>query len=520
MKTKFIFNDVEHKVNLPISDSELLNLCGEFKPSFLNEENCKVLEVENKELNKVIANKNCNLYELNILSSLIENFTIVEKEKFDAYISSVTFESVGKAINISLNLDGFDLITDFKEIQKMGEKILYNKEEKISDEEFKILKDKYLMTSRGVLTRNDIELKSFYKKDKNKMFNEKQCKVILSIENKDIPNLYLPCSQLEVECLNRELKNDYNEMYTVNLENRNLNEKIYKFLNNYANVFSINDINETTKTVIPLSSETTNHLGNVINCLKIRNLDEIEIVKNNLNEFEYIENISSIRDYGIYMLKKEENIKLTEDLEQFINIEGYGKMKKDNYSIITEKGYLKYYGCNKELEDILNRVGINIENKELKETKIYFPIEVVDSENYDLANYEIEEYFDEILEHLENNISKLNLDEKRGLMKGYCYYDTINAKVLGYSINLEVINGEVMGGANVKLNEELTEKEVEKLKDEIEGEMSDGFGEMFEQRELKTDDGNKFYVRLWNENYWVAKTEEEFIFGEKRYSIR
>ena len=50
--------------------------------------------------------------------------------------------------------------------------------------------------------------------------------------------------------------------------------------------------------------------------------------------------------------------------------------------------------------------------------------------------------------------------------------------------------------------------------------MSDGFGEMFEQRELKTDDGNKFYVRLWNENYWVAKIEEELIFGEKRYSIR
>ncbi len=247
METKFIFNDVEHKVNLPISDSELLNLCGEFKPSFLNEENCKVLEVENKELNKVIANKNCNLYELNILSSLIENFSIVEKEKFEGYISSVIFESIGKVINISLNLDGFDLITDFKEIQKIGNKILYNKEEKILNEEFKNLKDKYLMTSRGVLTRNDIELKSFYRKDKNKMFNEKQCKVILSIENKDIPNLYLPCSQLEIECLNRELKNDYNKMYTVNLENRNLNEKIYKFLNNHANVFSINDINETIK---------------------------------------------------------------------------------------------------------------------------------------------------------------------------------------------------------------------------------------------------------------------------------
>lgn len=83
-----------------------------------------------------------------------------------------------------------------------------------------------------------------------------------------------------------------------------------------------------------------------------------------------------------------------------------------------------------------------------------------------------------------------------------------------------VVIGQVMGVANVKLNEELTEKEVEKLKNEIEGEMSDGFEEMFEQRELKTDDRNKFYVRLWNEKYWVAKTEEEFIFGEKRYSIR
>ena len=56
---------------------------------------------------------------------------------------------------------------------------------------------------------------------------------------------------------------------------------------------------------------------------------------------------------------------------------------------------------------------------------------------------------------------------------------------------------------------ELTPGELEKLKDYVTGQASDGWGEGFEQQEIDTDDCGKLYVSFYGAPNWSMKTEEE-----------
>lgn len=62
---------------------------------------------------------------------------------------------------------------------------------------------------------------------------------------------------------------------------------------------------------------------------------------------------------------------------------------------------------------------------------------------------------------------------------------------------MEEIGGKIYGKIDCYLNEELNTQELEKLRSAIRGQNSDGFGESFEQRAIKTDDGD-LYVSFWN----------------------
>ena len=60
----------------------------------------------------------------------------------------------------------------------------------------------------------------------------------------------------------------------------------------------------------------------------------------------------------------------------------------------------------------------------------------------------------------------------------------------------------------------MTEEEIKVLKDYWTGQMSDGWGEGFEQRPIDVEDG-EIYVSFWNSaDFWNVLTEEELMGGQ------
>lgn len=76
----------------------------------------------------------------------------------------------------------------------------------------------------------------------------------------------------------------------------------------------------------------------------------------------------------------------------------------------------------------------------------------------------------------------------------------VKAKILSAIPSVEIRNGELTGCTTVRLEAPLTETEMEDLQDYLKGQFSDGWGEGFEQQEIRTGDG-VLYVHFWEEPF-------------------
>ena len=99
-------------------------------------------------------------------------------------------------------------------------------------------------------------------------------------------------------------------------------------------------------------------------------------------------------------------------------------------------------------------------------------------------------------------------EEHRGLMIYYNEDSPVNEKVVSAFPSVEVRNGELVGVLNCRLTEPLTESEMAEFQDWWSGQASDGWGEGYEQQEIKTDEFDTIYVSFWNSSdSWQIEVE-------------
>lgn len=101
-------------------------------------------------------------------------------------------------------------------------------------------------------------------------------------------------------------------------------------------------------------------------------------------------------------------------------------------------------------------------------------------------------------------------------MEYYNNEKSVLEKVYSVVPSVTVLDGELMGMYTCHVYGELNDVELEELRDYLIGQSSDGVGEGFEQRGIKTDCGD-IYVSFWNDSdEWSLLTEEELEQQEEK----
>ncbi|MBR0596390.1 hypothetical protein [Sinanaerobacter chloroacetimidivorans] len=115
-------------------------------------------------------------------------------------------------------------------------------------------------------------------------------------------------------------------------------------------------------------------------------------------------------------------------------------------------------------------------------------------------------YEDKIFELIQHE--RLDSEGDRGLAV-YLHHDNLREKVYSMNPTVEVWQGKLWGVLELKSHGELSPAELESLTEEWCGQESDGWGEGFEQRPIKTNDG-ELYVSFWNagKNFSIKPEQE------------
>ena len=159
----------------------------------------------------------------------------------------------------------------------------------------------------------------------------------------------------------------------------------------------------------------------------------------------------------------------------------------------------------------------------LQTLKLYMPLTVMLYEQNqwgDLENDPVEIDSYDVLEHADSILAAIVKERRpeeaeRGLMKYYHKDDGVNQKVQSCVFTVEQAHNQLMGVAECRVKGELTTEEMELLKDYVSGQASDGFGEGFEQRPIKTSDG-EICVSLWSsDKNWSIMTQDELEQGQQ-----
>lgn len=124
----------------------------------------------------------------------------------------------------------------------------------------------------------------------------------------------------------------------------------------------------------------------------------------------------------------------------------------------------------------------------------------------ELDGYDFRAYEGEILTKIKQ--AEHSEEMERGLMHWYHEKDSVNEKIASMRPTVEVVDRQLVGVVECRVHGTLTPEELGLAEEYVTSQMSDGWGEGFEQREIQTSNG-ELYVSFWNSgSRWQICSQE------------
>lgn len=536
MNIKVKTQNIATDFTIPCKENHIKKLCQILD---IANDSHAVVKVESvymdERANNLFKDKVFPIDKLNYLAKRMDSFDKDELTTFYAVAYGEKIDNIDALVNLTFNTHCATVIDGFSDLESTGKKMYLTEQVGVTLEELNALdgtryfkermegNDTLSVTPYGIIYKNRNAYTQVYdgRHFPQYTWGPNMGTVTISKDGFD-EFLYFPFEDTELKKALERLDVQSMLECDIELESEYLTDKILSAIVEGEPIHDkLMQLSAFTKKYEALGPSEKDYLNDIVECLNPHSEKDIISIVDSLYEFEFFNGVHNAQDYGRYMICESGHFEYDENLEEYIDFERYGnhRIKLETGSFIDDAGYLLYHGYNRNLAEMLKEVGINIEERESQKLKFYMPLKGItyydENEYGDLyqAEFEIEihpeelvQYEYEILEALENNY--LPEEKERGLMEYYGDNDSVNAKIKYYEFSVEVVNGELMGVVIADLNAPLDEYEMSIFKQTVSGQASDGFGEGFEQREIRCN-GKDIYVSFWQSENWTLQTAEE-----------
>lgn len=484
-----------------------------------------------------LKDQTVSMDELNFLARRLDGMTEYEKRVVGVYSSETGIREMKQLINLTYSLQGLSLLTDLTDGNRVGLRLYLDRHLAISEEEkskmdfnayaqkiFSEGKCKFL--PHGILVDQGFQMEEVYN---GKTFPEyidrpDETVAVLSLENEagDKEYLYLPTDISAMDKVKKRLNiAAFAEGIVNGIENIRLPESILPSpedmcMSLQGDVQKLTLFNEMCQTVSCFDEAKMDWLAMAAGFVGTSEFTDITYIAKHLDEFEIHPQIHTDKEYGEFLVKEAGIFEIDEFLLPYIDYAGVARDKRQ--ATMADSGFIpegfvgtqraihEYQEYQGEFADLLEKNGIPCETFCLYSSLAGMMYQ--DGEEQEtLYRSELADYEEQIQKAIlkERHVE----EEPRGLMHYFDGNRQVAAKVISAFPRVQNIRGELFGVLECSICQPLTQNEIYELKNFWDGQMSDGWGEGFEQRPIYTQEG-ELYVSFWTqERHWGVMTEEE-----------
>lgn len=474
--------------------------------------------------------------ELNFLARRLDGMTEYEKRVVGVYSSETGIREMKQLINLTYSLQGLSLLTDLTDGNRVGLRLYLDRHLAISEEKSKMDFNAYAQKifsegkckflPHGILVDQGFQMEEVYN---GKTFPEyidrpDETVSVLSLENEagDKEYLYLPTDISAMDKVKKRLNiAAFAEGIVNGIENIRLPESILPSpedmcMSLQGDVQKLTLFNEMCQTVSCFDEAKMDRLAMAAGFVGTSEFTDITYIAKHLDEFEIHPQIHTDKEYGEFLVKEAGMFEVDELLLPHIDYAGVARDKRQ--ATMADSGFIpegfvgtqraihEYQEYQGEFADLLEKNGIPCETFCLYSSLAGMMYQ--DGEEQEtLYRSELADYEEQIQKAILK--AKHVEAEPRGLMHYFDGNRQVAAKVISAFPKVQNIRGELFGVLECSICQPLTQNEIYELKNFWDGQMSDGWGEGFEQRPIYTQEG-ELYVSFWTqERHWGVMTEEE-----------
>lgn len=267
--------------------------------------------------------------------------------------------------------------------------------------------------------------------------------------------------------------------------------------------YNLERLNQLALQINKMSNRDAAIFSGALDMESVNGLEDVMRIANNLQNYELFPDVTTPRELGIYLVESC-NVDIHKSAWPYLDYERVAaEYESNNGGAYTNLGYVV------RSDDTPTQTI----SKEKQMMRIFFPLKIFSYPQYDCSENEREDispreavtYEDAILAAIAKE--NRHFENDRGLAE-YIHDETLNKKVYSLYPSVEVVDGELWGVMTAGITEALSGEETTELLNFVVGQNADGWGEGFEQRPIKTPDG-EIYVSFWNSDNYFLKPEQE-----------